>query len=118
MDEPARGRDLACILGRRTARGAELADRVVLDQDVGRLGGPGPDVEDQPAAQDCVRHLLPLAHTRRIGPGYCATSGSEVSSVMPSTTLCATRMRSNGSRCSGGRAATATACSPVTANSR
>ena len=50
MDEALRGRDFARTLGRGAAGGAELADRVVLNQDVGRLGGPGPNVEDQPAA--------------------------------------------------------------------
>jgi hypothetical protein len=36
-------------------------------------------------------------YTVRIGPGYCATKESLVSSVMPSTVACATRTRSKGS---------------------
>jgi len=36
-------------------------------------------------------------YTRRTGPGYCATNGSMVSRIMPSTSACAMRMRSKGS---------------------
>jgi len=55
--------------------------------------------------------------TLRIGAGYCATNGSAVSRVMPSTIDCAISMRSNGSLCIGGRPPSATACSLVIANS-
>ena len=43
-------------------------------------------------------------------PGYPASAGSAVTRHSPSTSACATSIRSNGSRCSGGSAATAQAC--------
>ena len=52
-----------------------------------------------------------LFQTCRTGPGYRATTASDVSSVIPSTVACATSIRSNGSLCMGGRPSIATACS-------
>ena len=56
MDQPPRRRDFASPLGRRNAGRTQFADRVVLDQDVGRLRRPGPDVEHPPAADDRIGH--------------------------------------------------------------
>lgn len=55
--------------------------------------------------------------TWRMEPLYCATMGSAVTSSMPSTSDCATRMRSKGSLCSVGSPSTVTACSLVMGNS-
>ena len=44
----------------------DLADRVALDQDVARLGGPGSDVEHEPAAQNRMAHGNVSAEASRI----------------------------------------------------
>jgi hypothetical protein len=71
---------------------------------------PGPRKMSQPGDRRGNYALL-------IGPGYCATSASAVSSTTPSTVACATSIRSNGSLCRGGRFRTATAWSPAIASS-
>ena len=60
MNEAASGGDFAGTLGRGTARWPQFADRIVLDQDVGRFRRTGTNVEDQPAAQHRVGHCLTL----------------------------------------------------------
>jgi hypothetical protein len=43
--------------------------------------------------------VIRSSYTRRIGPGYFASSRSLVTSVIPSTIPCASKMRSKGSLC-------------------
>jgi len=54
------------------------------------------------------RDLLHGSYTFLIGPGYCDTKESMVSSVTPSTVACATKILSKGSLCIGGKLSMAT----------
>ena len=56
-------------------------------------------------------------HTFRTGSPYRASSLSAVIKVIPSTSACASRMRSNGSPWIAGRTSTLTACWLVTGSS-
>ena len=56
MQQPARRRDLDRIGRGRAAGRTDLADRVVLDQDIGGFRGSCGDVEHAAAAQDRISH--------------------------------------------------------------
>src|SRR6516164_9982717 len=56
MEQPPGGGDHGGTLGGGATGRPELADRIALDQDVGRLGGGGGDVEHKPAAQNRMAH--------------------------------------------------------------
>jgi hypothetical protein len=56
MQQPPRRRDLGRIGRSRAAGRADLADRVVLDQDIGGFRGSCGDVEHATAAQHCISH--------------------------------------------------------------
>src|SRR6185437_1935301 len=56
MNKPPRCIHRDRPFGREAAGGANLADRVVLNQNVGRIGRSGEDIEDTPAAQHRVAH--------------------------------------------------------------
>ncbi len=59
-----------------------------------------PDVgtsNTSPSADRCATTRC-CAHTRRICPGYCPTTASAVTSVIPLQVACAIGRRSNGSR--------------------
>ncbi len=66
MQQPARRRDLDRIGRGRTAGRADLADRVVLDQDVGGFRGSGRDVEHAAAAQHRISHGILFQKARGI----------------------------------------------------
>ena len=115
----ARRADLDRALRGGAAGRADFADRVVLDQDVGGVGGAGGDVEHPAAAQDRVGHraFLPsLYPPYRRGILRYPRIGRQQGNAFDD----ALRDRAFGRMgpCeAAARLATATACSPVTANS-
>ena len=66
MQQPARRVDLDRLGGGGAAGRADLADRVVLDQDIGGFRGSGGDVEHAAAAQDRIGHGIVFLEARGI----------------------------------------------------
>ncbi len=66
MQQPARGGDLDRIGRSRAAGRTDLADRVVLDQNIGGFYGSCGDVEHLAAAQDRISHGILFLKTRGI----------------------------------------------------